>query len=95
MKMTVKVYDDAGTCVSVHEARSDLSGPGAVVDALSRAYNAEVNAIAWCGPDNCPSTICGGPHHEVVTDLGTEILRVGQEPFGHPLAVPPAEESQR
>jgi hypothetical protein len=42
--MTVKVYDDAGTCVMVHEARSDLTGPGAVLDALRRAYDAEANA---------------------------------------------------
>ena len=80
MKMTVKVYDDAGTCVMVHEARSDKTVAGAVVDALSRAYNAEVSAIPWCGPDNCPATICGGPHREVETTIGTEILRFDQEP---------------
>ena len=82
--MTVKVYDDAGTCVSVHEARSDKTGPGAVVDALRGAYNAEASAVPWCGPDNCPASICGGPHRQVGTSLGTEILRFDQEPAGTP-----------
>lgn len=38
----------------------------------------------WCGPDNCPAAICGGPHHQVRTSLGIELLREGQEPIGTP-----------
>jgi hypothetical protein len=41
MIMTVKVYDDTGRCVSVHEALSGKTGPDAVVDALWRAYTVE------------------------------------------------------
>jgi hypothetical protein len=40
MIMTVKVYDERGVCVSVHEARSDKTGRDAVPDALWRAYSA-------------------------------------------------------
>jgi hypothetical protein len=36
----------------------------------------------WCNFDNCPTSICGGPHVEVETTFGTELLKVGQEPLG-------------
>lgn len=46
----------------------------------------------WCEPDNCPASICGGPHREVRTSLGDEILRLGQEPMGQPVTEPPPPE---
>lgn len=42
-------------------------------------------AMQWCEPDGCPSGICGGPHYEVETDFGTEVVPVGQEPIGRPV----------
>lgn len=36
----------------------------------------------WCEPDGCPASICGGPHYEVKTSIGVEILRADQEPIG-------------
>lgn len=40
----------------------------------------------WCEPDGCPAAICGGPHIEVETTLGVELIRPNQEPIGTPLA---------
>lgn len=39
----------------------------------------------WCEVDDCPAPICGGPHREVVTTLGVEILLIDQEPLGQPV----------
>jgi hypothetical protein len=39
----------------------------------------------WCVVDECPVTICGGPHRAVATTLGNEILRKDQRPLGEPL----------
>lgn len=37
---------------------------------------------AWCAVDDCPTAICGGPHREVHTTFGVEIIRDDQEPIG-------------
>lgn len=39
----------------------------------------------WCFVDDCLSEVCGGPHHEVLTDLGNEQLTENQEPIGKPV----------
>lgn len=60
----------------------------AVADAAARLRDdPEVRAAldsfrAWCEVDGCPAAICGGPHREVVTTLGTEILKEDQTPLG-------------
>jgi hypothetical protein len=36
----------------------------------------------WCKVDDCPASVCGGPHRVVRTTLGEEILRADQEPTG-------------
>lgn len=46
---------------------------------------AELYGEPWCRPDDCPPFICGGPHREVKTSLGVEILRFDQEPVGTPV----------
>ncbi|HEY6493306.1 MAG TPA: hypothetical protein VIZ43_08545 [Trebonia sp.] len=61
---------------------------GRKAEAEQAAILAAALAAFWCEPDNCPASICGGPHREVVTDLGTEILRQDQEPIGKPVARP-------
>ena len=45
--------------------------------------------LPWCDPDDCPPAICGGPHREVRTSFGIEILRYDQEPVGTPVSAPP------
>ena len=55
---------------------------------------AKQTGMPWCDPDDCPPAICGGPHREVVTSLGTELLRFDQEPIGTPVADPDAEDSR-
>jgi len=42
----------------------------------------------WCEVDRCPAHICGGPHREVRTTLGKEILKFGQAPRGEPVTGP-------
>jgi len=39
----------------------------------------------WCWVDDCPPEICNGPHRQVLTDLGNELLRENQEPIGKPV----------
>lgn len=38
----------------------------------------------WCPADDCPTSVCGGVHREVLTSLGIEIVRDGQQPIGTP-----------
>lgn len=38
----------------------------------------------WCEVDDCPASICDGPHVEVETSFGLEIIRPDQEPIGTP-----------
>lgn len=42
----------------------------------------EAAGIPWCDVDKCPTYICNGPHREVKTSLGIEILREDQQPLG-------------
>jgi hypothetical protein len=46
----------------------------------------DIGGARWCEVDHCPASMCLGPHREVVTDLGTEILAPGQQPVGKPVA---------
>jgi len=39
----------------------------------------------WCFVDDCPPELCGGPHREVLTDLGNEKLTENQQPIGKPV----------
>lgn len=39
----------------------------------------------WCSADDCPASVCGGPHRAVETSLGTELLRTDQDPIGAPV----------
>lgn len=39
----------------------------------------------WCMEDDCPISICGGPHFGVLTSLGIEVLRADQKPAGTPI----------
>lgn len=42
--------------------------------------------MSICHHDGCPAEICGGPHYEVETDLGLEVLKKGQSPIGKPIS---------
>jgi hypothetical protein len=67
--ITVKVYDDAGTCVSVHEAHGGGEGPRAVIDALQRALRAEAKVLP-VDPG------AGDHHHEQRSVLGMTLAQV-------------------
>jgi hypothetical protein len=41
--------------------------------------------MIWCSVDDCPATICGGPHRIIRTTLGEEIVRFDQKPIGEKL----------
>jgi hypothetical protein len=38
--------------------------------------------LETCPIDECVNIICGGPHEEIFTDLGWEVVRLGQHPMG-------------
>ncbi len=51
--------------------RDPASNPGArnnVADEMALMLERWLT-VAWCGPDACPATICGGPHVKVRYDF--------------------------
>jgi hypothetical protein len=48
-----------------------------------------------CQIDGCPIEICGGPHKEVFTGLGWEIMKLDQNPIGVPRTPTEEEEQNR
>lgn len=42
-------------------------------------------SISWCLEDDCPASICGGPHWSVETTMSIEVVRYDQEPIGTPI----------
>jgi hypothetical protein len=42
---------------------------------------AQASGVPWCEPDDCPAVICGGPHAQVDTSLGTETVPTAYPDF--------------